>query len=249
MNFRDKDYSPQEGVSLWETCPILAIHADPYMGWVFVEEFWSLDMAVAAAGTGLWNATVSDALGTTGMTDAAHGIFGTQATAVDNNETYISSQAETFLPIATKPMWFEAKLSLAEANVDDANWIIGLSSVVAADTLQNNGDGPPANYDGIVCFKVDGTMTIQTETSAGAAQVTTAAAAVFTSATWYRVGFFFDGGAATNNVIFYVNGAVVATHSLAVAGLTEMHAVFGVKAGGGNAELLLTDYIKIAGVR
>ena len=249
LSFRDQDYSPNERESIWETCPQLAA-LDPFMAHTFMDDFHYFNSAQAAVPDGIWTANVTDAIGTTGDTDAAGGVLRIDATAVNENETYISSQAESWLFLAAKPLWFEAKIWLTESNVDNANWIIGLSDTVAANSLLNAGAGPMAAYDGACFFKVDGTMQIQTETSNAGAQVTAAAAQAFVSGQHYRLGIWFNAAAA-NNVLFYIDGVLVATHTLALAGLAEMHILMGVKAGNvaGTAEDLMVDYVKCVQIR
>jgi len=212
----------------------------------FFDDF--LDFNTVAT-TGKWNVTVADAGagGTTGMTDAANGVVQVYCDGDDNDEAYVSSVAECWKFQTAKRLYFETKVKLTEANTDDANFIIGLSDTVAANSLQNDGDGPMASYDGAVFFKVDGTMKIQFETSNAAAQVTNATLADFASATEYTLGFFYDfNDGVTAKVTPFVNGVAGTTHDLTIAGLEEMHILFGVKAGGANEEALLVDYIHIA---
>ena len=87
--------------------------------------------------------------------------FATDA-ANDNDEAYAST-GENILFTAGKPVYIGCKIRLSEANTDDANWLFGLTDQGGANTLQDNGAGPPASYSGAVIFKVDGTMTIRSE--------------------------------------------------------------------------------------
>jgi len=200
------------------------------------------------APTGQWNVAVADAgaSGTTGMTDAANGVVQVYCDGDDNDEAYVSSVAESWKFQTAKRLYFETKIKLTEANTDDANWIIGLSDTVAANSLLDNGGGPMASYDGAVFFKVDGTMKIQFETSNAGTQVTNATLADFASATEYTLGFFYDpNDGTTAKVTPFINGAAGTTHNLTISGLEEMHILFGVKAGGANEEALLVDYVHV----
>lgn len=190
---------------------------------------------------------VSDDAGTTGdAIDAEGGWLGVAVTNTDNNETYLSNLGESFKFTTTKKLWFETKVKLTEANIDDANWIIGLSDNAAADFLQDDGKGPAASYDGAVFFKVDGKMTVQFETSNAATQVTNANLGTFTSATAVRLGFFYDyNDGVTGYITPYINGVAGNRHAITISGLEEMHIVMGVKAGGAKVETLLVDYIKV----
>lgn len=190
-----------------------------------------------------WIDTVSDA-GTIDVTDAAGGVLSIASGGTDNNESYVSSTAEIFKFQTDKNLWFQTRVKLTEAATDDANWIVGLSSVVAANTLVDNGAGVVTTYDGAVFYKVDGTMKIMFESSNATTQVDNATLANWASATWYVLGFMYSyGDGATGSIIPYVDGVAGAAHAITIAGLEEMHVMAGVKAGGGNAETLLVDYV------
>lgn len=200
---------------------------------------------IAGGSTGF--AVQTDAIGTSGVEDGAGGWLEINATDTDNNETYFSSATEAFTFETDKKLIFKCKVKLTEANTDDANWIIGLSNQVGANTLQDDGAGPPATYDGAVFFKVDGTMKIQFETSNAGTQVTNATLADFVSASTYTLAMIYDyGDGTTGTVTPYVNGTAGTAHNITIAGLEEMHIVAGVKAGDTNAESLLVDYIGIS---
>jgi len=197
-------------------------------------------------------AVVEDAGAGTGdvLTDAAGGVLNVGCDGDDNDECYVSSVAEVFKFQTTKKIYFECKIKLTEANTDDANFIIGLSDTVAADSLVDNGAGPMASYDGAVFFKVDGTMKIQFETSNAAAQVTNATLADFVSATDYVLGILYDyNDGVTAKVTPYVNGVAGTAHDLTIAGLEEMHVLMGVKAGDVAEENLLVDYVHVIAER
>lgn len=195
-------------------------------------------------------AEVHDGTPATDIGDASHGVMSLATGATDNNETYISSMHEIYLFETDKYAFFEARVKLTEANTDDANIIVGLSDTVAADSLVDNGAGPMASYDGCVFFKVDGTMTWQFETSNAATQATNTSVGTYASATWYRLGFFYDyNDGVTASVTPYLDGVAGTAKDLTIAGLAEMHILFGAKAGGANAETLLVDYVHLVAER
>ncbi len=242
--YRDNIYSGTRGRSLWETAPMLAALSDPSTYFLFREDFRTLlDL------TNDW-AAVKDGAVVPIQLDAANGVLSIPTDVTNNNEHYISSIAENWLFAANKPLWFEARVALTEANVDDANIIVGLSDTVAADSLLDNGAGPMASYDGAVWFKVDGGVVWQFESSNAGTQVTTASAGAFASNTWYRVGFIFDPLAGTTGEITpYLDGVAGTAQAITLAGLEEMHILLGAKAGGGAAEVLRVDYVQVLAVR
>lgn len=197
--------------------------------------------------TNVW-AVVEDAGagGGDALDDSVYGVLSVGCDGDDNDECYVSSIAENWKFQTNKKLYFETRITLTEANTDDANFIIGLSDTVAANSLQDDGAGPMASYDGAVFFKVDGTMKIQFETSNAAAQVTNATLDDFVSATTYVLGFLYDyNDGVTAKVTPYVDGVAGTTHDLTIAGLEEMHILMGVKAGGANEEALKVDYVHV----
>ncbi len=192
-----------------------------------------------------WIDTVSDG-GTIDSIDAAGGVLSIASTANDNDESYVSSIREAWIFNTTKKVFFQTRIKLTEANTPDANWIIGLSDTVSANFLQDGGGGPAASYDGAVFFKADAVLKIQFETSNGGTQVTNADVDDFTSAAWVTLAFLYDFNDGTTATITpYVDGVAGTAHALTISGMQEMHVVMGVKAGGGNAETLLVDYIHV----
>jgi hypothetical protein len=79
--------------------------------------------------------------------------------------------------------------------------------------------------------------------------VSTAKLGDYASATWYTLGFYFDGTATTSSITPYLDGVAGTAHAITLAGLEEMHILMGVKNGGANAEALLVDYIKCVQLR
>lgn len=217
---------------------------DPSLYFPFFEDFTrDLDTTLN------W-AAVKDGAVVPALQDAPSGILSLPSDVANNDEHYLSSVAENWLFAVSKPLWFEARVALTEVNVDDANLILGLSDTVAANSLLDNGAGPMASYDGAVWFKVDGGTVWQFETSNAGTQVTTASAGAFLSNTWYRVGFLFNPADGVTGIVTpYLNGVKGTPQNLTLAGLEEMHVLFGVKAGGGAAETLRVDYVKIIAAR
>jgi len=238
------------GVSdMWRTAPIMAAMCDIGAFHQFLDDFYEVSDTTA---TDLSRyATVADGAGALTQLDAAGGVGVITSGATDNDEIYISSMSESFLFAANKPLWFEARIIPVEVATNKLNLIIGLSDTVGANTLQDNGAGPAASYDGAVFFKVDGGTTWSFETSNAGTQVTTNSLGTATSGTAVRIGFIFDpNDGTTGKITPYVNGVAVATaHSITLSGLEEMHILFGIKAGSAAAETSKVDYIRVLAVR
>lgn len=134
----------------------------------FFDDFIGLD-------TTQWNTTISD-LGT--IAEDADGVNGVVAltasdgTVGDNDEVYLyTNEVSKFLN--GKPFLIGARVQFTEANTDDANIIFGMGEGFgAANTLQDNGAGPLADYDGVCFFKLDGGTRWNFESSLGTTQQT-----------------------------------------------------------------------------
>jgi len=194
-------------------------------------------------------ATATDG-GAVSHSDGVGGVIQLQpssTTVVDNDEIYLHQTLETFKFALGKPLVFEARVKVTEANTDDANVIVGLADAVDEDQLQDNGGGPAASYSGAVFFKVDGGTVWQAETSIGTTQSTDTNVGTATTATWFTMRIEFEPGSGLTDgtVRFYLDGALVHTStSFDYTSATDMEAFVGVKDGGANEELVDVDYIR-----
>ncbi|MAE81622.1 MAG: hypothetical protein CMB80_02715 [Flammeovirgaceae bacterium] len=228
---------------LWKTCPILAIMQDPSLGTIWMDDF-----RIVKDEDGTEN--FYDIAGDTPLfnyTDGANGQAVIEPTnTTDNHASTIYTLSESWLIEANKELWFEARVKLTEQNTDDANILVGLTDSAGADVCQDNGGGPPASHDGIVWAKVDGGTVWQFEVSNAAAQTTTADAGDFTSGSWHRLGFHFDGDTTATP---YLDGVAGNGLTLTLASLDEMELCMSVKNGGANKETLYLDYVKVVQIR
>lgn len=201
----------------------------------------------------LFTDTSADTGAAVANVDAAGGRVTLTTSNVDNNECYLHTTKELFLFAADKPIVFETRLQYAEANTDDANICFGLMNAVGANSILDNGGGPKADYSGAVFFKVDGGTRWNVETSLGTSQTTTDLSATNSLDKLAKTA----GGASFQTfrievlpissteaeVSFYIDGVLVAKHSLTYTSATEMMAFVGNKAGDTNSEVLTVDYI------
>lgn len=201
-----------------------------------------------------WLEALNDgATGTNTLNDAACGTYSIVTAAADNDYHYLASKSEVWRVRAGKPIQFGCRLTLTEANTDDANIVVGLSSVVAAGIIANDGAGPIATASNHVLFyKVDGGTVWNCQTSNSTTRTTTTSAATFTSGTAYELSLIVNTASANDTVAevqYFINGSLVATHDVTISGLDEMHMLIGVKAGGANAETLIVDWVGARQVR
>lgn len=223
--------------SLWETAPVAEALCDP-SGFHFLrDDFYNVDTTNDYT-------LVTDTGGTVAATDNAGGAITITNDVDDNDESYLSSKAENWLFAADKPLWFEARLIGTADNI-----IVGLSDTVGANFLQDTEAGPAASYDGAVFF-VDAGSAWKFETSNAGTQVTNANVGTYADGSAYRVGFIFDpADGTTGKITPYLDGVAGTTHDITLAGLEEMHVVFGAKNAAGSAAILIVDYVQVLQAR
>lgn len=187
----------------------------------------------------------------------------------DNNEAALATTNKPFLFAAEKPLIFEAAIQYAEANADDANVCVGLSSVMnTANMLLDDGAGPAASFSGAILYKVDGETAWRFRTSVGASPTTTltqhtpGGSAYQTLRIEIRQGSY--GATGLEAVPFLGNGLPGAVtswtqmldtsgrpikHAVTYTSAAAMQAGAYVKAGGANSEVLTLDYLGAAQLR
>lgn len=185
--------------------------------------------------------------------DGVKRIFVMTTQATDNDQMYLFSTGESFKFLADKPFVAECLIQYTEADTSDdfeMNLIFGLMNAVAADHLQDDGAGPPANYSGAVIFKVDGETLWKFESSVGATQVpatgngTASTITAGTAALYQRLRIEWVPTTTTGNQInFFVDGVQIGSNIQTLTSATEMQLVLGIKAGSANIQTLNCDYI------
>jgi len=230
-----------------------SLAADPSQESVFFDDFNALDVV------GMW----ADVSGDTGAAPslAADGEDAVVLTtgATDNNECYLTS-VRTFDLAVGKQLVFEAAVKFTEANTDDANILVGIVSEAGANTLLDNGGGPPADYSGAVIYKVDGGTQWNCESSVGTAQTTTATGYAASGQTGYQLlriqvdpvsaseaEVTFSIGQEGGNFYRQVtdtNGLLV-KHTVNTGTFAAAKAVVGVKAGGAASETPRFDFVRV----
>jgi hypothetical protein len=150
---------------------------------------------------------------------------------------------------------FEARVQFTEAATNAANILVGLLDAVGANSLVDNGGGPPSSYSGAVFFKVDGGTRWQAETSNSTTQTTDDL--VSTNVNNLSKKTQTAGGSAyqtlrieympyssTNAYVsFFVDGVLCCQHDYIFTSATEMQIGIGVKNGTATNELLNVDYV------
>jgi len=239
--YEDANVSPTN--TMWETCPLLAIQNDPTIAFQWFEDFNHFTTTQRGLTSVLTNTGAAAAYGT-----EMGGILEIQTsdgTVADNDESYVGSTTPFILPGAGQDIWAEFRVKFVEANTDDANIIVGLSSLYSANMLLDNGAGPAANYSGALFYKVDGGTVWNCETSTTTSQTTITSVATRRSGVWTRLGIHITG---TSKADFYIDGVLVATSSTYLPAAV-MGILMGVKNGTTTEESLLVDFFRLIQLR
>lgn len=105
----------------------------------------------------MWTRLVSDTNTTVSVGNADNGILALfTGDLTDNNEAAIRSTNKLWTIAANQTIVAESGINYTEGNTDDANIAFGLSSVIGADWLLDNGGGPAATQSAAMIYKVDG---------------------------------------------------------------------------------------------
>ncbi len=222
---------PRNG--MWQKCPMLAILQEPVVGVIYYDDFeeWlTAQWVTTATGAG---AVVQTNSGYLSLTNAA---------ADDDSEEiqrYIANvNGLNWALAAGNPLWFEIKLEISDATQSDL-WA-GLSEV---DTTLI--DGP---VDGCVGFKKDdGDANIDCTNAEATVATTTDSGVDIVAGTFIRLGFYYDGATA-GSIYYYVDGALVATHTTNLP-VEEMVVSIAVQNGEAVIKNMLVDYVKIVRLR
>ena len=201
--------------------------------------------------------------GSATVSDGAKGILAlvpSDGTVADNDEAYIKTTKEIFKIADGKPCQWKALVQFTEANTDDANVFVGLKDAIAANSLVDDGGGPPSSYSGAVFFKVDGDTLWQAEYSNGGTQNTVRLSAANSLDKLDKTA----GGSAYQklesliqpktsslcDVFFWIDNVLVCKMvDQSYSSATEMQWGAGVKNGGGNLETLNIDLVEVAQAR
>lgn len=193
------------------------------------------------------NTTASDS-GAITAADAFGGrrlIEPSDVSVVDNDETYLTTD-KCFLFQPDKPAYCAAYFKTAVTTASAFNVIFGWSSAAVADSLQDDGAGPPGTYSGAVWYKVDGTSVWNCETSKSTTQVTSTGEATFTDATdeLFEIKFF-PNDAVKGTIEFWHKGVLQYTDSnVSTASHAVMRGILGCKLGAStNHDKVNVDWV------
>lgn len=181
---------------------------------------------------GDWTITETDAAATEALTDGDGGLLLITNTAADDDLVSLQKKGESFLFVAGKKLFFEARLKVSDATQSDI--VVGLQ---LTDTT------PLDVTDGVFFIKADGAKTVsfRVEKNNTATAVNVGSMA---DNTFIRLGFYYNG---VDAVQYFVNG--VYGGSSAVTNLPddeELTVTMSLQNGEAAAKTMTVDYIYVA---
>lgn len=192
--------------------------------------------------------------GTVLQRDSAGGgvdIKSAAASASGNEDCYLAREAETFKPVADKPIIFEAMVQATEDDTNQNNLIVGLTDAVAANLLVNDGAGPKTSGTTLAFFKKDGGLnwwihaslsTTQTSVELTAANSLDKVAHVGSGAAAQRLRIeFMPINSTVGEVRFFIDDVLVyKITDWVFTSATDMQAVCGTKDGDAGDEVTIS---------
>ncbi len=240
--WRDSALSPALGSSLWETCPYLAIEADPFVGVRYFEDF--LASTIGTNTIGGWTFTSVTTGGITISTTLAGGVALITAGAVTAGQGSNWQMAAPLCALGTtKRIWVETYLQFTGlSTTPKVQFAFGLATVGTTALITSNAIDTTKDFIGFAGVSTTGVITANSQASSTATTPTTGFTIV--DSTWYRLGMY----ATPTSVSFYVNGTVVSTSTtnIPAGALAPIYVMQG------NATVTAVanvDYIKVIGLR
>lgn len=256
--FRDLEYSPAAGTSVWEGCPSLAKVCDPAVAIEYFEDFLELPLDDTTRNPANFKWVSDTAADGITLPKVAGGVVNVATGGVDNNETYlqlggaanVTNAPFSITNASDKALWFEARVKSLQ-HADEAVFIGLAEEGSAVANFLADHSGVPADKDYIgFRYKTDvPTAWDVAWKKNGQAEQEIAAAAV-NADDWHTFGFYFDGESTVTFYIDRVAHATVATTSAATFPSGELMApIIAVKTGAAAARNVQVDYIRVVQAR
>lgn len=180
--------------------------------------------------------TVEDGTGgsaTEALTDGDGGLLLITNDNADDDSDFFNKVGESFLFVAGKKLWFEARFKVSDATQSDV--VIGLQ---ITDTT------PLDVSDGVFFLKADGAATASFLVEKDNTATTTATVATLVDDTFIRLGFFFDG---KSKISIFVDGVKVEVSvTTNLPDDEELTISFGIQNGEAAVKTMTLDYVLAA---
>lgn len=199
----------------------------------FVEYFNDFINTGDYAATNWTITTTEDGAGSATEALGSDALNGTLVITNDNggsDSDSLQQNEETWKLTSGKKMWFDCRFAMGDA--DSSTVFVGLAVT----------DTTPLDTTDRIGFQVDGDASIDCLSEKDSTQTTTDSAVDAADATFNRCGFYWDG---SSSVYFFVDGALVATHSANIPDDENLSITMHIANGTTAAETLTIDYIRV----
>lgn len=212
----------------WFSALPIGSNSEPDLVQYFNDFLFSQNYAAAD-----WVVTETQAGATQGIAaDVVGGALALVNSAADDDVNQLQSAEEWFKITVGKKAWFECKFKISDATQSDL--FVGFATT---DTTIIAG-----TTDSLGFRKSDGSTTLQSISEDNTTE-TVNTAATMADDTYVTVGFHWDGASA---VKFFVNRALVATHTANIEQTNKLALTLCVQNGEAAAKTLTVDYVYVA---
>ena len=166
-------------------------------------------------------------------------------TAAANDAIYLAAHGLVFEFLPNQPIVFEASVQFTEANVNDANVVVGMSDAGDPTTsLRSSNAGPATSYTGMMFFKKGGTNVWACQTSVGSTQLTTVTTTPAGGPNAQTLTGQFEPISSTQaEARFFIDGLLVAKQLFTFTTSQMIRPLLGVQNGSAHGEQLNVDYV------
>lgn len=150
----------------------------------------------------------------------------------DDDVDSLQMNEENWRLSSGKQLWCEINLKVGD--VDEADLFVGLAIT----------DTTPRDASDRIGFSLaDGSAALSCVSAKNSTATTTSSIATLADATYVKCGFHWDG---SSKVEFFINGALVATHSSNIPDDENLAVTLNIQNGAAAANTLTVDYIYVA---
>lgn len=239
--WRDSGLSPALGSSVWESCPMLAIEADPVVGIRYFEDF--VAQTIGTNTIGGWTFTNATTGAITISATAAGGVALITAGAVTAGQGVNWQIADPSWAVGTAKMfWYEARCLISGlSTTPKVQFFAGLAAAGSTALITSNAVDTTKDFIGFGGVSTTGVML---STTAASSVATTDTGFTWATDVWHKLGIF----ATPTAVKFYVDGTVVSTIATNIpAG--QLAPIFVLQANATVTPILNLDYLRVVGIR
>ena len=251
LNYYDEQLNSGFKAGLWADCPLLAVQADPSIGYALIEDFMDFQAITSAdpcTVDGYTTAQAASSNGTIAISSAAQGgvlLLDSESTTQHHGVTMHKNDT-LFKCAADKDLWFEARFKIADT-AGKCQMFVGLSKIDTALIASGDLDNTNNDYIGVAMeASAAGSLSFYackdgTEQSDTATTLTTGA--------YVRVGFKVLG---TDTIKAYVNDEEVTLSSVTSAVIPTTDALapmFICQSDGTNDPIMHLDFYKVVQLR